>query len=50
MLRFDRPAGEVLDSVIGAGLEHHLSFAYGDHRKALRAAAARLGLPVLELC
>ena len=35
---------------IGEGLEHHLSFAYGDHRDALRAVGARLGLPVLELC
>jgi L-fucose isomerase-like protein len=50
VVRFDRPAHEVLDCIIGEGLEHHLSFAYGDHREALCAAAAALGLPVLELC
>jgi hypothetical protein len=31
------------------GLEHHVAFAYGEHRSTLRAVAARLGLPVVEL-
>jgi hypothetical protein len=34
--------------VVGLGLEHHLSLAYGEHRPALRAVAARLGLPAVE--
>jgi hypothetical protein len=31
------------------GLEHHFALAYGDHKPALAAVAARWGLPVLEL-
>jgi L-fucose isomerase-like protein len=49
VIRFDRPATEVLDRVLGEGLEHHVSFAYGEHRPALRRFARMAGLPVLEL-
>ena len=49
VIRFDRPAGEVLGDVIDSGLEHHMGLVYGDHRQALRDAAAALGLPVLEI-
>lgn len=49
VVRFDRPAGEVLDAVIGEGLEHHMSLAYGDHRPALRRLARMLDIPALEL-
>ncbi|PRX38158.1 L-fucose isomerase [Meinhardsimonia xiamenensis] len=49
VMRFDRPAGEVLGRIIGAGLEHHVALAYGDHAETLRAVAAALELPVLEL-
>ena len=49
VIRFDRPAADVLDDVIASGLEHHMALAYGDHRPALRQAAAALGLPVLEI-
>ncbi|UWQ15372.1 hypothetical protein K3556_05635 [Aliiroseovarius sp. M344] len=48
VLRFDRPAGEVLNDIIASGLEHHMALAYGDHRAALRGAAGALGLPLLE--
>lgn len=48
--RFDRPAGEVLNTILAEGLEHHYVIAYGDHRSALRAMAASLDLPVLEIC
>ncbi len=48
--RFDRPAGAVLDTILAEGLEHHYVIAYGDHRPALRAMAASLDLPVLEIC
>ncbi|MBT3359108.1 MAG: fucose isomerase [Rhodospirillales bacterium] len=47
--RFDRPASEILDGVMGEGLEHHYSFAYGEFRPALRAAARSLNIPVVEL-
>ena len=49
MLRFDRPAGEVLDRILEEGIEHHYSLAYGDYRDALRGVAEMLSLPLLEL-
>lgn len=49
VVRFDRPAGQVMDAIIGEGLEHHISLAYGDHRPALRRLARMLGVEVLEL-
>ncbi len=49
VLRFDRPAREVLDDLIASGLEHHMAVAYGDHRAVLRDVAAAMGLPVLEV-
>lgn len=49
VLRFDRPASEVLDVVLGEGLEHHVSLTYGDHVPALLALAEMLALPVLRL-
>ncbi len=49
LLRFDRPAGEVLQTILGEGLEHHLSITYGDYVPALLALAKMLELPVLRL-
>lgn len=49
VVRFDRDAGAVLQDIIGSGLEHHLALAYGEHRPALRAVAAAMNLPILEL-
>jgi L-fucose isomerase-like protein len=49
VLRFDRPAAEVLDVILREGLEHHLSFTYGDYVPALLALARILELPVLRL-
>jgi len=48
-IRFDRPAGEVSSRILGEALEHHFALAYGEHRAALRALAARWDIPVLEL-
>lgn len=48
-LRFDRPAVEILDILLGEGLEHHISLTYGDHAPALLALARLLDLPVLQL-
>lgn len=50
IVRFDQPAPNVLDRLMALGLEHHVSVVYGEHRPVLRAVAARLGLPVVELC
>ena len=49
MLRFDHPAAEVLDVILREGLEHHLSFTYGNYVPALLALARILELPVLRL-
>jgi L-fucose isomerase-like protein len=48
-VRFDRSAAEVGARIMREGLEHHFALAYGEHRPALKAIAARWGLPVLEL-
>jgi L-fucose isomerase-like protein len=49
VIRFDHPAREVLDRLLGEGLEHHLALVYGDHVAALRAFAQMVDLPTLEL-
>jgi L-fucose isomerase-like protein len=49
VVRFDRPASEVLDIILSTGLEHHVSLTYGDHVPALLALAKMLALPVLHL-
>lgn len=49
VLRFDRPAHEVLDAIMAEGLDHHISLTYGDHLDALLALARLLDLPVLRL-
>ena len=49
VIRFDRPAGDVLDRILEEGIEHHYSLAYGDCRPELRAIAERLALPLLDL-
>ncbi len=49
VLRFDRPAAEVLDTIMNEGLEHHISLTYGDHLAALLALAKMLDMPVLRI-
>jgi L-fucose isomerase-like protein len=49
VLRFDRPAGDVLDTIMGEGLDHHISLTYGDYVDELLALARMLDLPVLRL-
>lgn len=49
VVRFDGGAERVLIRLIGAGLEHHMALAYGDHRAALADYAAAAGLPLLDL-
>ncbi len=49
VLRFERPAGDVMADLIAAGLEHHLAIAYGEHRPLLREVARAMDLPVLNL-
>lgn len=49
VLRLDRPAADMRDKLLSAGLEHHIALVYGDHRAALEHVAHKLGLPVLDL-
>jgi len=49
VLRFDRPAADVLATVMDEGLDHHISLTYGDYVGELLALAKMLDLPVLRL-
>ncbi len=49
MIRFDRPAAAVMDTIMLEGHEHHYGVVYGDVRTELRALAAQLRLPVIDL-
>ena len=49
VIKFNKPASEVLDTVIKEGLEHHYAISYSNVEKSLRILARQLKLPVLEL-
>jgi L-fucose isomerase-like protein len=49
VIRFDRPAGEVAAAMMELGLEHHVALVYRDVRGPLRAMAAAMGIPIVEL-
>lgn len=49
VLRFERSAGETLDTILSEGLEHHVALTYGDHLHALLELASMLEIPVLRL-
>ena len=49
VVRFERPADEVLARVIDSGLEHHMALAYGDHVARLESFAVAAGLPIIQL-
>jgi L-fucose isomerase-like protein len=49
VLRFERPALDVLETIVSEGLEHHISLTYGDHVEPLLALARIFELPVLRL-
>lgn len=49
VVRFDRPARDVLDTILSEGLEHHLALTYDDYVPALRALGQQLNIPILEL-
>ena len=38
-----------MDTIMGEGLEHHISLTYGDHQDALESLARLLDLSVLRL-
>lgn len=49
VIRWDRPAVDVVASVLHHGLEHHLCVVDGDHRATLVALAETLGIGVIDL-
>jgi L-fucose isomerase-like protein len=49
VIRFDRPVEAVMETIMTEGHEHHYGLVYGDVRPQLRALAAELQLPVIEL-
>jgi hypothetical protein len=49
VIRFDRPAGEVAAAMMELGLEHHVALVYREVRGPLRAMAAAMGIPVIEI-
>jgi L-fucose isomerase-like protein len=49
VIRFDRPVEDVVETIMTEGHEHHYGIVYGDVRPQLRALAALLQLPVIEL-
>jgi len=49
VLQFDRPAVDVLSTVMSEGLEHHYGIGYGDVRAELYALADQLDLDVVAL-
>jgi L-fucose isomerase-like protein len=49
VIRFDRPVEDVMETIMTEGHEHHYGLVYGDVRPQLRALAAQLQLPVIEL-
>lgn len=49
VIRFDRPASDVMHTIMAEGLEHHYGFVYGDVRAELHALAEGWDIPVIEL-
>ena len=49
VIRFDGGTDAAMRGLLDGALEHHVAIVYGEHRGAVRAAGAKLGLPVVEL-
>ncbi len=49
VVAYDAGPDVLMETVMGAALEHHTCLVYGDYRKELRAIAAELDIPVLEI-
>ncbi|MBC8508457.1 MAG: L-fucose/L-arabinose isomerase family protein [Anaerolineales bacterium] len=46
LIRFDKPAIDVINTILDKGLEHHISITYGEYKDELTALASMLDLPV----
>jgi L-fucose isomerase-like protein len=49
VLRFTRPALDVMQTILDEGLEHHIAITYGEFGDVLTELAAILDLPVLRI-
>lgn len=49
LLRFGNPASQILDEIMSIGMEHHISFVYGDYYTELEVIARLLDLPIISL-
>ncbi len=49
VVAYDAGPDVVLNTIMGAALEHHTCLVYGDYRSELRAIADELDIPVLEI-
>ncbi len=49
VIEFDRPAPEVVGTIMREGLEHHFGIVYGEYREELEALATGWGIPVIDL-
>jgi L-fucose isomerase-like protein len=49
VVEFDRPAPEVVATIMREGLEHHYGIVYGDYRTELEALAEYWRIPVIDL-
>ncbi len=49
VVEFDKPAPEVVATIMREGLEHHFGIVYGEYREELEALAANWGIPVIDL-
>ncbi len=47
--RLTRSVDQVVDTILGEGLEHHYGLVYGDHREAMVDYAEAHGLEIVEL-
>lgn len=49
LLRFDKPADQIIDTILYEGLEHHIAITYGHYLNELHTLADMLDLPILNL-
>ena len=49
LLRFDKPANQIIDMILYEGLEHHIAITYGDYLDELCMLADMLNIPILSL-
>ncbi|MFO8037250.1 MAG: L-fucose/L-arabinose isomerase family protein [Anaerolineales bacterium] len=49
LLHFDKPADQIIETILHEGLEHHISITYGNYLPELCALANMFDIPILHL-